>query len=162
MESAVRKVTMLAMVMRRRPWMMPAWPMTQVSLRKSMTPQMLRRHGISTPSFHVNLVAEAAAATLPVIIQFVLAFAWKKFMGLINISNNFLFLSKNIKFYHLSSFLNCFHCFVCCSWLVMAHGSVIVARVLINTAEEIMKIRDVRDVIQTLDWLNKSWDIFII
>ena len=33
----------------------------------------------------------------------------------------------------------------------MAHGSVIVARVLINTAEEIMKIRDVRDVIQTLD-----------
>ena len=56
MEMAVRNVTTLAMVMRARPCRMPAWPMTQVRRRKSMTPQMLRRQGISTPSFHDSFI----------------------------------------------------------------------------------------------------------
>ena len=35
---------------------MPAWPTTQVSLRKSMVPQMLRRHLSRTPSIQPNLI----------------------------------------------------------------------------------------------------------
>ncbi len=37
-------------------WMSPACPTSQVSLRKSMVPQMLRRHLIKTPSIHPNLM----------------------------------------------------------------------------------------------------------
>ena len=43
-------VTKLHSPMTRRPSMSPAWPMTHVRRRKSMTPQMFKRQRMKTPS----------------------------------------------------------------------------------------------------------------
>ena len=56
MDTADSQVTKLQRVMTIRPCQMPACPTTQVSLRKSMVPQMLRRHLINTPSIHPNFI----------------------------------------------------------------------------------------------------------
>lgn len=49
MEMPVMIVTRLAKETMQSPSISPAWPTTQVSLRKSMTPQMLRIHLMNTP-----------------------------------------------------------------------------------------------------------------
>ena len=54
-DKLVKKVTALERVMMTRPSTSPAWPMTQVTLRKSMTPQMLRRQFMRTPSTQESL-----------------------------------------------------------------------------------------------------------
>ena len=53
-DMAVMVVTTLHRVIIANPSTSPAWPITHVNLRNNITPQMLRRQGIKTPSIQPN------------------------------------------------------------------------------------------------------------